>query len=218
MKKTIITIIFAVFLISSGIVLGVFLTKRNSYPTALVLFSINKNQNNNIVKQNNLKIEETNLTNNNLNSNIEILLFVNVQGKVLSVSCLNNLSKDLYQNISYDGRLLNEAVNEITSTAIKEGFFENRDNIINFGVYTNNIKQSQNIKNCATKKLNKLFDDSDINVNIKFNINLQTTNLGQKYAFIAYAMQIDIADFKDKTESEVLQYINFKSIKFKGNM
>ena len=217
MKKTIITIIFAVVLISSGVALGIFLTKRNSTPTALVLFSINKEQNtnNNITEQNNLKIEDVNSTNNNLNLSIEILFSINAQNKVLFAIYPNNQTKDLFKINNFDGKVLGETISKIMSIAKNNGYLDDRNNMIDFGIYTNNIKLAENIKSGATKRINKIVDDGNFNFKIKYDIYLQTTNLLQKYADIATKLQLNATDFKDKTETEILQYFNYKSAEHK---
>jgi hypothetical protein len=194
MKKTIITILFVALLIGGGVALGLNLTKQKEEPTSTVELSLNP----------------------------DVMFVLNKDGRVLSTNNLNTDADVIFSNIKVDGRKIEEVACEFTEKAIKSGYnitysndVEDEQNVITITITTGSSEQAENLKNALVSKINETFDKYGVFGRAVADIEVQTTNLEEKYAKILENLQLTAEDISGKTETEVLEIIKEQSQKLK---
>ena len=196
MKKIIVSIIVLVLLLGGGVWLGVYLNNQNNTPTASVQMDLNPSAQ----------------------------FVVNSKNKVLSVTYLNNDANNIYANIEVEGKDINDVAREFTITAIKSGYnidvtvdssSDGTKNVISLHI-DGSEEQAEALKQSISNAINTAFDENGVFGRAVATINAQTTELVEKYSAIAKEIGLDVKDFADKTETEILQMIRERSEQLKG--
>ena len=141
-----------------------------------------------------------------MNLNPSAQFVVNSKNKVLSVTYLNNVAR------------------EFTITAIKSGYnidvtvdssSDGTKNVISLHI-DGSEEQAEALKQSISNAINTAFDENGVFGRAVATINAQTTELVEKYSAIAKEIGLDVKDFADKTETEILQMIRERSDQLKG--
>lgn len=200
MKKIIISIILVVILVAGGVAVGIIKTRQNETPSSTVEMDLNPSA----------------------------VFTVNSNNVVLSVAYTNEDADLIYSDIKIIGRKIEDVAKDFAQNAIEASSLENQyinisadastdgsTNCINITI-SGNQKQAENLRSAIENKINTVFDENGIFGRASTQIVTQTTDLVGKYESIATKLNIDLTEFNDKTEAEVLKIINEQTKRYQG--
>lgn len=200
MKKVFLTIILLVVLVGAGIAIGVSRSNQQQTPTSTVEMDLNPNA----------------------------VFTVNENNVVLSVTFTNEDADLIFSDIKTVGRKMDEVAKDFAqkaieaSSALKEyisisanASSDGDTNVINITI-TGNQKQAEALQQAVVDGINEVFDENGIFGRAVASISTQTTDLVNKYSDIAQKLQIDVAEFANKTEAEILAIIQEQSSRLQG--
>lgn len=191
MKKLVLSLIVLAILVGGGIGLGIYLNNRDNTATATVQMD--------------------------LNPSAEFVL--NSQNEVITVNYLNEDANIIYANIEVVGKNIEDIAKEFTQKAIESGYninYNSDQNVISLTINCGSTEQANSLKENISNKINEAFDENGIFGRAIAEINTQTTNLVDKYKQTAENLHIDLEEFANKTEAEILEIIKNYSKKYEG--
>lgn len=203
MKKILISIVLIVILVAGGITIGVIKTNEAKTPTSTVEMDLNPGAS----------------------------FVVNSNNIVLSVVYTNEDADLIYSDIKVIGRSIEEVARDFTQKAIESGKNIANETLISLDLNTNNFdedtncititingnkKQAEALQSALVNKVNAVFDQNGIFGRAVADIQTQTTDLANKYGQIAADLKLDVAEFANKTETQILEIINEQAKKFEG--